>query len=73
MEFLDEELTEYKKKRKVSVSASSLHKLVARSVLRLLGLEQQRKVRLGRLSGGQRKRMSIAQELVGKFNVFKIV
>lgn len=59
-----EELSTYKGKHKVS--ADALHRLLARSVLRLLGLEPQRKVRLGRLSGGQRKRMSIAQELVAK-------
>lgn len=53
----------------MSVSAGPVHTLVARSVLRLLGLDAQRKVRMGRLSGGQKKRMSIAQELVAKPDV----
>jgi ATP-binding cassette subfamily G (WHITE) protein 1 len=54
------------------VSADALHRLLARSVLRLLGLEPQRKVRLNQLSGGQRKRIGIAQELVAKPDILML-
>ena len=51
---------------KLAKRLQTFHHRVARNVLALLGLIEQQSTYAGKLSGGQKKRLSIAQELVIK-------
>lgn len=59
--------------RKLSNRLQTFHHRVARNVLNLLGLIEQQNTYAGRLSGGQKKRLSIAQELVIKPHIVFMV
>ncbi|RWS28973.1 ATP-binding cassette sub-family G member 1-like isoform X2 [Leptotrombidium deliense] len=48
------------------LTGSAYHEAVIKDVCQRLGLEQCRNVQVKRISGGQKKRLSVAQELVSK-------
>ncbi|XP_074601926.1 ATP-binding cassette sub-family G member 1-like [Brevipalpus obovatus] len=52
--------------RRYTISDANYHRLTCGHILKLLGLEDLNDVRVGKLSGGQKKRLSIAQELLSK-------
>ncbi|RWS06662.1 ATP-binding cassette sub-family G member 1-like protein [Dinothrombium tinctorium] len=55
--------------RSMTISDKSFHHHIANNIMSLLGLEEAADVPTGKISGGQKKRLSIAQELVSKPNI----
>lgn len=52
--------------RRMTISHRDFHEMVADGIIKMLGLEGCADVPAGMISGGQKKRLSIAQELVSK-------
>ncbi|XP_053206877.1 ATP-binding cassette sub-family G member 1-like [Panonychus citri] len=52
--------------RRFTVSDTNYHHLASNHILSLFGLDHVMSTRVGKLSGGQKKRLSIAQELISR-------
>jgi ABC-type multidrug transport system ATPase subunit len=63
---LDEVFVDQQYVENVTISSSSYHDMLVRHVMKQLGLEICADTKSGNCSGGQRKRLSIALELISK-------
>lgn len=59
-------------RRRMTISHRNFHSMIADNIMTMLGLEKAADVTAGAISGGQQKRLSIAQELVSKPNILML-